>query len=163
VTNRGAAGPGSEAVDPRAPRRCYKCGRVIGPDESICEVCNRAGMATPSASQYHGTIVVAIIAGVVLLAVFASLATRGIGPFSAEALSFHPGTQGTVVATVSVSNEGTRAGRAKCRLEARDAGGRELGAVTAVSPQVGGGQTVTFDQSIPGVGGNSATVAVSCQ
>jgi predicted ATP-dependent protease len=35
--------------------------------------------------------------------------------------------------------------------------------VTAVSPQVGGGQTVTFDQSIPGVGGNSATVAVSCQ
>ena len=48
-------------ADPRPMRNCYKCGREIGPDESICRVCNRAGMATPSASQYHGTIVVAIV------------------------------------------------------------------------------------------------------
>ncbi len=158
-------GQGSEAgaPDPRAARRCYKCGREIGPDESICAVCNQAGMATPSASQYHGTMVVAIIAGVVLLAVAASLAMRGIGPYSAQALSFRAGSQGVLVATVSVSNEGTKAGRAKCRLEARDAAGRELGAVTSVSPQVGGGQTVTYDQSIPGVGGEPVSVAVSCQ
>jgi hypothetical protein len=158
-------GPAPEAgtLDPRAPRHCYKCGREIGADESICDVCNRAGMATPSASQYHGTIVVAIIAGVVLLAVFASLATRGIGPYSARAVSFHAGTQGAVVATVSLSNEGTRTGRAKCRLEARDAGGRELGAVTTVSPPVDGGDSISFDQSIPGVGSTTASVAVRCQ
>ncbi len=153
----------AQEADPRASRRCYKCGREIGPDESICAVCNRAGMATPSASQYHGTIVVAIIAGVVLLAVFASLATRGIGPYSAQTLSFRAGTQGAAVATISVTNEGTKAGRAKCRLEARDAGGGELGAVTTVSPQVGGGQTITFEQSIPGVGSQPSSVAVSCQ
>lgn len=159
------SGPPPEAAthDPRAPRHCYKCGREIGPDESICAVCNRAGMATPSATQYHGTIVVAIIAGVVLLAVLAGQATRGIGPFSAQATSFRAGSQGAVVATVSVRNEGSKEGRAKCRLEARDAGGRELGAVTAVSPQVGGGQAITFDQSIPGVGGEPASVVVSCQ
>jgi hypothetical protein len=155
--------PGEATHDPRAPRHCYKCGREIGPDESICAICNRAGMATPSATQYHGTIVVAIIAGVVLLAFLAGQATRGIGPFSAQTVSYRSGSQGAVVATVSVSNEGTREGRAKCRLEARDAGGIELGAVTAVSPQVGGGQTVTFDQSIPGVGGAPASVVVSCQ
>ena len=34
----------------RELRRCIKCGREVGPDESICEVCNRAGMATPSAT-----------------------------------------------------------------------------------------------------------------
>ncbi len=155
--------PDAGALDPRAPRRCYKCGREIGPDASICEVCNRAGMATPSASQYHGTIVVAIVAGVALLALAASLAMRGIGPYSARTVSFQPQSQGVLVATVAVSNEGTRAGRAKCRLEARDAAGRELGAVTSVSPQVGGGQTVTYDQSIPGVGGDPASVVVSCQ
>ena len=42
-------------------RRCIKCGREVGADESICEFCNRAGMATPSASQYHGTVAVAIV------------------------------------------------------------------------------------------------------
>ncbi len=158
-----ADGSEAGATDSRAPRRCYKCGRQIGPDESICDVCNRAGMATPSASQYHGTIVVAIVAGVALLAIAASLAMRGIGPYTARTLSFHAGSQGAVVATVLVSNEGTRSGRAKCRLEARDAGGHELGAVTSVSPPVSGGDTVTFDQSIPGVGGEPASVAVSCQ
>src|SRR2546430_16569381 len=51
-----------------AARHCYKCGREIGPDETICAICNRAGMATPSATQYHGTIVVAIVTGVVIMA-----------------------------------------------------------------------------------------------
>ena len=151
-----------EAVDGRPPRHCYKCGREIGPDESICEVCNRAGMATPSASQYHGTIVVAIIAAVVLLAVGASLAMRGMGPYDGRAVGFHA-DGGTVVATVAVSNQGTKQGRARCRIVARDAGGRELGAVTSVTPPIGGGRTITYDETIPGVGGESASVAVSCQ
>ena len=81
-------------------RNCYKCGREIGPDESICSVCNRAGMATPSASQYHGTIVVAIVAGVALLAVAASLAMRGVGPFRTDAIRFQLNDQGGVVAAV---------------------------------------------------------------
>jgi hypothetical protein len=48
------------------------------PDESICEVCNRAGMATPSAT-HHGTIVVAIVAGVIIMAIAASLAPGNRG------------------------------------------------------------------------------------
>ena len=58
--------------DRRPLRSCIKCGRQIGPDETICEVCNRAGMATPSATQYHGTIVVAIVAGVIIMAIAAT-------------------------------------------------------------------------------------------
>ncbi len=157
----GVEAPGA-SVDARPPRHCYKCGREIGPDESICEVCNRAGMATPSATQYHATIVVAIVAAVALLAVAASLSMRGVGPYDGRTVSFRAET-GRVMATISVRNDGTRAGRAKCRLQALDAGGHELGAVTSVSPPVGGGQTVTYEQPIPGVGPETRSVGVSCQ
>jgi predicted nucleic acid-binding Zn ribbon protein len=151
-----------ERADPRPPRHCYKCGREIGPDESICEVCNRAGMATPSASQYHGTIVVAIVAGVALLAIAASLAMRGIGPYTAHAVSFSDqGTQ--VVASVAVTNEGTKRGRAKCQVVALDSAGDRLGSVSAVTPEVAGGATVTFPQAIPGVSGETDSVSVACQ
>src|SRR2546423_15658058 len=110
-------------IDQRPMRNCYKCGREIGPDESICEVCNRAGMATPSATQYHGTIVVAIVAGVALLALAASLAMRGVGPFAANEIRFQLDGQGAVVATAQVTNQGSKAGRATCQPTARAAAG----------------------------------------
>ncbi len=152
-----------EPAERRPTRHCYKCGREIGPDETICESCNRAGMATPSATQYHGTIVVSIIAGIALMAVAASLAMRGVGPYEGQAVGFQAGPQGAVVATVSVTNQGTSSGRAKCRIEARDSAGNELGVVVSITPEVAGGATVTYDQSIPGVGGRASSVGVSCQ
>jgi hypothetical protein len=98
--------------DTRPPRNCYKCGRQIGPDETICDVCNRAGMATPSATQYHGTIVVAIVGGVVLMAIAASLSLRGIGPFHAKTLGWSSDPPDAVLVELQVTNEGTRPGRA---------------------------------------------------
>lgn len=159
----GPAGRGPTVVDPRRDRSCYKCGRAIGPDETICEVCNRAGMATPSASQYHGTVAVAIIVAVVLLAAAASLGMRGIGPYSATPVRFALGGDGAVLASVAVRNEGTRPGRAKCELRALDASGRALAAANTVSPEVAGGASVTFEQQIPGAGSDVASVSVSCQ
>ncbi|HET8570956.1 MAG TPA: hypothetical protein VFN14_03625 [Candidatus Limnocylindria bacterium] len=141
-------------------RHCIKCGREVGPDESICEVCNRAGMATPSASQYHGTMAAAIVAGVILMAVAASWALTGVGPYSANVVGVQ-NAAGGVQATVSVSNEGTKAGRAKCQLIAHDAQGRSLQSRSIVSPQVPGGQSVTFDELVPGVV-DPADVTVAC-
>jgi predicted nucleic acid-binding Zn ribbon protein len=149
-------------ADPRPPRNCYKCGRQIGPDETICEVCNRAGMATPSATQYHGTIVVAIVAGVVIMAIAASLSLRGVGPFRGEALRWHSDPPDAVVVEVQVTNQGTRAGRAKCQVTARDASNLVLRTRATVSPQVQGGGTVTFSERIPGLAQAPASVAVSC-
>ena len=126
---------GPVVADPRPRRNCYKCGREIGPDESICEVCNRAGMATPSATQVHGTIVVAIVAGVALLAVAASIAMRGVGPFQGQTTGFRLDDQGGVVATLRVTNEGSRAGRARCQLTARDAAGGALGGGSLIPVQ----------------------------
>jgi hypothetical protein len=142
-------------------RHCIKCGREIGPDETICGICNRAGMATPSASQYHGTMAVGIIIGVVLLAVAASFALHGVGPYRGTVTGLQPSADG-VQATLSVSNEGTKPGRAKCQLVAHDANGRSLQSHSILSPQVPGGQSVTFDEEIPGVA-DATDVTVACQ
>ena len=148
--------------DPRSPRQCYKCGRPIGPDETICAVCNRAGMATPSATQYHGTIVVAIVAGVVLLAVWASLAMSGIGPYEATVLRVTTDPPDGAIVSVQVSNLGTRAGRAKCALEAQNGAGIAIRVRSVVSPQVPAGGRVTFDDRIAGLTEPPARVTVIC-
>lgn len=148
--------------DPRPLRSCIKCGRQIGPDETICEVCNRAGMATPSATQYHGTIVVAIVAGVIIMAIAASLSLRGIGPFRGEAVRWGSDPPDAVVVELRVTNEGTRAGRAKCQLTARDGLNLVLRIRSTVSPPVEAGSTVTYTERIPGLPEAPASVGVSC-
>ena len=151
----------ASATDPRSPRHCYKCGREIGPDQSICDVCNRAGMATPSASQYHGTMAVAIITGVVGLAIWASLAMRGVGPYQASVMGFTPVAGDAVSVTVQVTNEGTNRGTPSCRLDAQDAEHRPLQSAGLVTGQIDGGQTATFSGRIPGLPQPPASVTVS--
>jgi predicted nucleic acid-binding Zn ribbon protein len=143
-------------------RHCYKCGREIGPDESICAICNRAGMATPSASQYHGTMVVAIIAGVAGLAIWASLALRGVGPYQAEVLSFADSPPNGVEVSVSIENLGTSRGFAKCQLRAIDAGGRQLGSRSLVAGPLEGGESRTFTDRISGLLGTPQSIEVGC-
>jgi predicted nucleic acid-binding Zn ribbon protein len=152
-----------QAADPRPPRHCIKCGREIGPDESICDVCNRAGMVAPSASQYHGTMVVAIIAGVVGLAMWASLSMRDAGPYPAEVLSVTAAGQNAAAVTVRVSNEGSGRGSPNCRLEARDAEGRAISSAALETAQIEGGASATFSGRIPGLSRLPETVAVSCR
>jgi predicted nucleic acid-binding Zn ribbon protein len=155
--------PAARAVaDLRPPRHCYKCGREIGPDESICEVCNRAGMATPSASQYHGTMVVAIIGGVVGLAIWGSLAMRGVGPYQASVQAVAPDAPDGAVVTLRIRNEGTSRGFAKCRLQALDASGRVLRSRSVIAGPLEGGAAGTFSERIPGLPELPASVTVGC-
>jgi predicted nucleic acid-binding Zn ribbon protein len=150
------------SADPRPMRHCYKCGREIGPDESICEICNRAGMATPSASQYHGTIVVAIIAGVAGLAIWGSLAMRGVGPYAANVEAVVPAPPDGAVVTYRVANEGTSRGFAKCQLQALDASGRVLRSRAVVAGPLEGGASETFSERIPGLPDAPASVTIRC-
>jgi hypothetical protein len=144
------------------PRHCIKCGREVGPDESICEICNRAGMATPSASQYHGTVVAAIVLAVAGLAVVASLSLRGVGPYRAEVRDVAATEPIGYAITYAVTNEGTRAGRAKCQLVALDDVGRALRTRATVTSQIPGGDTVELTETIPGLEVDPADVTVSC-
>ena len=142
-------------------RGCIKCGREVDADESICEVCNRAGMATPSASQYHGTVAVAIVLAVIALAVAASLSLRGVGPYAAEVRTVAPSDPGFAI-TYAVTNEGTNPGRAKCLLVALGASGERLRTTTTLTSRIEGGATAELTESIPGLEAEPAQVTVSC-
>jgi predicted nucleic acid-binding Zn ribbon protein len=142
-------------------RRCIKCGREIGPDQSMCAVCNRAGMATPSATQYHGTIVVAVIGAVAALAVGASLSLRGVGPYEAEVIRIAAADPGYDI-TVRVRNAGSREGRAHCQLVAISETGRRLQTRTTLTPPVAAGAAVTVTEHLAGLTERPEDVTVGC-
>jgi predicted nucleic acid-binding Zn ribbon protein len=148
--------------DAPATRHCIKCGREIGPDETICAICNRAGMATPSATQYHATVAVAIVVAVAGLAIAASLALRGVGPFDARVVRTQPAAGDALIVTVAVENKGSRAGRAKCQVVASDATGSVLRRTLVVTPSIGAGEQATSEARLPTLPEPPATVAVSC-
>lgn len=149
------------ATEDRGANRCIKCGRELGDDGTICEVCNRAGMATPSASQYHGTVVAAILLAVVGLAVAASLSMRGVGPYSAVVTSIDPAELGYSI-TYAVRNEGTKAGRAKCLIVAVDAEGDRLRSRSTVTEQIPGGMEGEQTETIAGLETEPATASITC-
>ena len=143
-------------------RHCIKCGREIGAEETICEVCNRAGMATPSASQYHATVAVAIVLAVIALAAAASLSLRGVGPYGAEVRAVEPAAPIGFAITYAVTNEGTQPGRAKCQLVALDDEGMRLRTQSTVTSQIPGGDVAELTETIPGLEVEPASVTVSC-
>jgi hypothetical protein len=143
-------------------RRCIKCGREVGPEESICEVCNRAGMTAPSASQYHGTVAVAIIVAVAALAFMASLSQRGVGPYEGSVVQVAPADPVGYTITYAVTNEGTQPGRAKCQLVALDEGGRRLRTHGTVTAQIPGGESAELSATVPGLEVEPASVTIRC-
>ena len=147
---------------PTDVRHCIKCGREVGPDESICAVCNRAGMVTPSASQYHGTIVAAVVLAVAALAVAASLSLRGVGPYAAEVTGVADERPVGYAVTFAVTNEGTNPGRAKCQVVAFDGSGQRLRARNAVTEQIAGGASIQAEATLPGLEDDPADVTVTC-
>jgi len=143
-------------------RHCIKCGREIGADETICPICNRAGMSTPSASQYHGTVVAAIVLAVAGLAVAASLSMRGVGPYAAHVREVVPGDSIGYAITLDVRNDGSAAGRAKCQVLAFDDTGRRVRAANAITDRIDGGETTSVTIAIPGLEDEPATVTADC-
>ena len=151
----------TSSTTPSETRRCIKCGREVGPDETLCPICNRAGMATPSASQYHGTVVAAIVLAVAALAVAASLSLRGVGPYAAEVRDIVAADPGYTI-TYAVTNEGTKPGRAKCQLIALSDAGRQLRTLSTLTAQIPGGETSEQSERIPGLEQEPGDVTVRC-
>lgn len=145
------------------PGRCLKCGRSIDPEETMCEVCNRAGMIAPAATQMHGTLAVAIVGSVIGMGVLASLLVGGAGPFTGEVSAMGPLAEASVVVSVQVVNQGTRAGRARCELTAINQAGSPLARTVVLSPEVPAGESVAFEAPIPGLTAGPAKVVVRCQ
>ena len=147
-----------------ATRHCIKCGAEVGPDQSMCERCNAAGMVPPSATQVHGTIAAAIGVGFLLLALLGLYAVRGQGPYSGQVRSWEAAADGSVAVVVSVSNAGTEPGRARCSVAALDGSGLVLQRALALSPTVPPGTSLLYDALIPRLDTSAVTnVQVDCR
>jgi predicted nucleic acid-binding Zn ribbon protein len=55
--------------------RCIRCGKVVPWDHSVCRDCNPANLPSPSPTQLHATVYLAVLAAMVVLAVV--LVARG--------------------------------------------------------------------------------------
>lgn len=157
------SGPPTDLPAFGTPGRCLKCGRPIDVEETMCEVCNRAGMIAPAATQMHGTLAVAIVGSVIGMGVLASILVGGMGPFTGEVLAVAPLAEASVVVSVQVDNQGTRAGRARCELTAVNGVGSPVARTVALSPEVPAGGSVSFDAQVPGLTAGPAEVMVRCQ
>ena len=109
--------------------RCPQCGTPRRADLQVCVRCETPFAteaddvdlalprpAAPSPTQSHGTVMAALLAGFVLLAVLFGLSVRGVGPFEAKVVSTQLAGNDARV-TIEVSNEGNKGGRGRCRIE----------------------------------------------
>lgn len=140
---------------------CVRCGRPVPLDVGLCERCNPLGLKDSSASQVHGTVVIAVLLGFVGLAVIARLALSGVGPFPASVGSVVPVAEGVEV-TLTVTNEGSNAGQTTCRVNdpAARVGGESA---FLLSPRIEPGQTVTFTKTVAVLGSDPGPLAVTCK
>jgi hypothetical protein len=51
--------------------RCMRCGKVVPWGRSVCRDCNPADLPSPSPTQFHATVFLAVLAVMVVLALVA--------------------------------------------------------------------------------------------
>jgi predicted nucleic acid-binding Zn ribbon protein len=145
---------------PEPTHPCVRCGRAVSLDESLCEFCNPLGLSQPATSQAHGTVFVAIVGAVVLLAVAGRLALSGVGPFHGEVANVTSSGTGLEVA-LTVRNDGSKEGSTTCRVTEASRHGTGPAAVL-LTPHVGAGQTLTFSTTVEQFGSAAVPLAVDC-
>jgi predicted nucleic acid-binding Zn ribbon protein len=52
----------------RRPDKCVRCGGPVTWGASVCRRCNPGGLPSPSRSQYHATVFLAVLLPLVVLA-----------------------------------------------------------------------------------------------
>jgi hypothetical protein len=136
------------AIPPRSLEpedRCVRCGRPTPAGVSLCPVDNPGGIGAPSATQVHGTILLGVIIGFVVIALAARLAVAQAGPFAATVAGSATRADGALELLVRVENQGQNEGPATCRISFPDVGvdpAADLSFVTARIP-AGGSEDVT--------------------
>lgn len=148
-------------IRPAQTHPCARCGAPVALDAGLCERCNPLGLKDSASSQVHGTVFLAVGLAVAGLAIAGHLAVAGIGPFTASVSSVRAAAApGSVVATISLTNEGSAAGSADCRLT--DPSDRSfIDSAVVHSPRVPPGATITFEAEI-GFGSPDGPLNVAC-
>jgi hypothetical protein len=140
---------------------CARCGAPVPLDAGLCEQCNPLGLKDVASSQAHGTVLIAIVVGVVILALAGRFALAGIGPFSGDVSNVAAAGSGLAV-TIEVTNHGSSAGQTTCRLFDPTSGGIGPESTYAQSPRIEPGATVSFTASMTTLGSTVRPVGVDC-
>jgi hypothetical protein len=127
----------------------------------MCEDCNPLGLSQPATSQAHGTVFLAIAAAVVILAVAGKVALSGVGPFQGE-VSAVQAAEGGLSVSLTVHNQGTKAGSTTCRVTESARHGTGPAAIL-LSPKVEPGSSLTFATTVTQFGTSPQPLAVECQ
>lgn len=153
--------PSEPPSTPGRTHPCVRCGDPVPLDVGLCERCNPLGLKDSSASQVHGTVVIAIVLAIVGLALVGRLALAGVGPFTAAFVSAAPDGAALAV-TVTVTNEGSGAGQTTCRVsDPLDRTGAPSAFV--LSPRIEPGQTVTFTKRVSELGSEVRDLEITCR
>ncbi len=151
----------SRPATPEPTHACLRCGAPIPLGQSLCASCNPAGLKQPAASQAHGTVYAGIAAAVVAMGLAALLLLGGVGPFSAAVPAAVP-VDGGLRLTLVVTNSGSRSGHASCRVWDPTYLGNPPVETFVTTPEVGPGATVTFDETVAGLGTATRPLTVDC-
>ena len=143
---------------------CLKCGRDTPVGVSLCDRDNPGNIKSPSTTQVHGTIVIGVIAGFVLLLVLFRIGSTGVGPFPSQLVGFTTRADGAFDVAVSVTNTGQRAAGASCRISA--SGAPDFRDYTFFTQPIQPGESRTFTQTVPPAPNNAvletAGLVVNC-
>lgn len=151
----------ADTTVPEPTHHCVRCGRPVPLSVAMCDRCNPLGLADPAATQAHGTVFLAIGAAVVLLALVARFMLSGIGPFQATVAGVTADGNGLSI-TLTVTNQGARAGTATCRVH-DDAALTTDTSAFFLSPQIDPGASATFTRQTTALGGQPlASLVVDC-
>jgi hypothetical protein len=139
---------------------CARCGRPVGPGIGLCEDCNPLGLRDVASGQVHGSVFVAVLVAVAILAILARLSIAGIGPFPATVAGVIPTTGGLAI-TLTVTNEGA-AGQTTCRVGLVGDPGVGTAAFIA-TPRLETHQTRTFTTVVSQFGSEPRDLTVACR
>src|SRR5262245_23802885 len=134
-------------VEPTQP--CARCGQPVGPGVGLCDDCNPLGLRDVASGQVHGSVLVAVLVAVAILAIAARLTVAGVGPFPATLDKVDPAAGGLAI-TLTVTNDGA-AGQTTCRVGIEG----DVGVGTAAfitTPRLGSHETRTFTTFVTSLG-----------
>lgn len=146
---------------PVPTHRCVRCGAEISVADALCRACNPAGLKQPAASQAHGTVFLGIALAVVGMTLAATFLVGGVGPFRAAVLGSTADGTGLVV-RLEVTNEGSRAGVATCRVWDPTYLGNPPVETFVRTPEIAPGATLAFEQRVNALGASERPLAATC-
>ena len=143
---------------------CFRCGRPTPVGVSLCERDNPGRIKSPSSTQVHGTILIGVLGGFVGLLVLLRLVSSGVGPFSATVTGVATHADGGIEVALLVTNNGTRASGASCRIS--PGGAPDYHDFVFFTDQIPPGESRQFSQTLPppdtGHALLASSVAVRC-